>query len=269
MSRLDRKGFTLVELLIVVVLGGLVLAATYQTLVTNQKTFTVQAAEIEGQQTLRAGLEVLGGELREISPPEGDLLRMTTDSIRVRTLRGFGVACDTAYTADPNLTVKRVGDWFAVGDSVFVFLDGDPDLQKDDSWRSAIVAAVDTTVTCATGTEPAQIVTLGGLAGADTVLPGAPVRSFERYTYGVYEWSGEPYLGRTDKFGDTEPVIGPLDAKAANPLEFKYLDENGLVTGDPLEVAQIQITLRTSSDVADAHGDRVQDSVTVRVHTRN
>lgn len=269
MSGADRKGFTLVELLIVVVLGGLVLAATYQTLVTNQRTFTVQAAQIEGQQTLRAGVEVLSGELRELSAPEGDLLTMSSDSIRMRTLRSFGVACDTADASAPSVTVKRVGRWFSAGDSVWAFLDRDPALQSDDVWRLTTVTAVDTSFTCATGPEPAALVTLSGLVGPDTILPGAPLRSFEQYTYGLYEWSGRPFLGRSAPGDSPEPVVGPLDGTGGDPLEFVFLDENGDVTADPLRVAQIQMTLRTRSKVYDAQGDLVRDSITIRVNARN
>ncbi len=269
MSAGDRKGFTLVELLVVVILGGFVLAATYQTLVTNQRTFTIQAAEIQGQQTLRAGMEVLSGELREISPPEGDLLAMSEDSVRIRVMRAFGVACDTATSGTPNLTVKRVGQWFSAGDSAFTFIDGDPERRSDDDWRSTRVMAVDTTTTCGSGPDEAQLVTLAGLAGADTVLPGSPLRVFEQYSYGLRDWDGQPFLVRQAPGGPVQPVVGPLDETVSDPLKFEYLNENGSVTADPLEVAQIQITLKTSSDARDVQGDLVRDSLTLRVHTRN
>ncbi len=262
-------GFTLIELLIVVVLAGLVLAATYQTLVTNQRTFTVQAAQIQGQQTMRAGMDVLFGELREISVPEGDLVAMDTDSLSLRTMRAFGVACDTATVASSQLTVKRVGRWFETGDSIFALLDANPDLHSDDSWTTLAITAVDTTATCGTGTEEAQILTLTGLNGAEEVLPGAPVRTYERYTYGLYAWNGIPYLGRTTPGGTTQPVVGPLDARAASPLAFAFYDENGAVTADPLLVSQIEVTLRTSSDVRNPQGDLVADSLILRVNTRN
>ena len=41
-----RAGFTIVELLVVTVLGALVVAATYQVLLTNQRTYTAQNAQI-------------------------------------------------------------------------------------------------------------------------------------------------------------------------------------------------------------------------------
>lgn len=266
---MDRKGFTLIELLIVVVLAGLVLASTYQVLVANQKTYTVQAAQIRGQQTIRAGVDVLFAELREISAPGGDLLSFGDDSLTIRTMRAIGLACDTASSTTPQVTAKRVGQWFAKGDSVFAFVDGDPETSIDDRWLSLLVSATDTTVTCGTGTEPAQLLTLLGLSGADTILPGAPMRSYEHYTYGLYEWEGYPFLGRRRPSGGAQPMVGPLDPKSKSPLAFRYLDENGAVTTDDLAVTQIEVTLRTRSAVTDSRGDPVQDSITVRVNVRN
>lgn len=265
----DRRGFTLVELLIVVVLGGLVLASTYQVLVANQRTYTVQAAQIRGQQTIRAGVDVLFGELREISAPGGDLLSFGEDSLRIRTMRALGLACDTASATGPQLTAKKVGRWFSAGDSVFALIDGDPELASDDRWASLLVATIDTTATCGTGTEPAQLLTLVGLAGADTILPGAPLRSYEQYTYGLFEFEGYPFLGRKAPGEGAQPMVGPLDPNASAPLAFQYLDEDGTVTTDPLAVTQIEVTLRTGSAVTDSRGDPVQDSIAVRVNVRN
>lgn len=266
---MGKKGFTLVELLIVVVLGGLVLASTYQVLVANQKTYTVQAAQIHGQQTIRAGVDVLFGELREISAPGGDLISFGSDSLTIRTMRAIGLACDTATAMSPDVTAKRVGRWFAKGDSVFALIDGNPELASDDQWRALSVATIDTTVACGSGTAQAQLLTLAGLTGADTIIPGAPLRSYERYTYGVFEFDGYPFLGRKAPGSGAQPMVGPLDPKSDSPLAFRYMDEDGTVTTDPLAVTQIEVTLRTRSSVTDFRGDPVQDSVTVRVNVRN
>ncbi|HUF75760.1 MAG TPA: prepilin-type N-terminal cleavage/methylation domain-containing protein, partial [Longimicrobiales bacterium] len=67
----DRRGFTLVELLVVVVLGSLVLMAALQVLITNQRTYAAQNAVITSQQSTRIALEVLVNELRELSPSGG------------------------------------------------------------------------------------------------------------------------------------------------------------------------------------------------------
>ena len=86
-------------------------------------------------------------------------------------------------------------------------------------WLSLLVSATDTTATCGSGTEPAQLMTLLGLSGADTILPGAPIRSYEQYTYGLYKWEGYPFLGRREPSGSAQPMVGPLDPKSESPLE--------------------------------------------------
>ena len=265
----DRKGFTLVELLVVVILAGFVLAATYQTLVANQRTFTVQAARIAGTHTLRAGADVLFSELREISAPDGDIIAMEADSLTVRAMRAFGLACDTATVAAPTLTVRRMGQRFSPGDSVVVLIDGNPAFQNDDVWHTLLVTAVDSTATCGTGALEAQLLTLDGLTDPDRVLPGAPLRAYERYTYALRDIDGVAFLTRREPGGAAQPMVGPLDSEVGEPLVFEFLDALGAPTTNTTAVSQIQVTLHTLSDVRNSRGDLVRDSLTMRINARN
>ena len=51
MTRRDRSGFTLVELLHVAVLGVILVGDTCEIILTSQKAYTVQSAQVHGQQT--------------------------------------------------------------------------------------------------------------------------------------------------------------------------------------------------------------------------
>ena len=62
----DRSGFTLVELLIVAVLGLIVVLSAGQILISNRQAYTAQTATVSGQQTTRMAVEVLFAELREL-----------------------------------------------------------------------------------------------------------------------------------------------------------------------------------------------------------
>ncbi len=262
-----RRGFTLVELLVVVVLGTVVVMASLQILITNQRTYTAQNAKIQGQQTTRAALDLLSSELREISAQGGDLLAMGADSLTIRTMRKFGVTCAVDFTAQPKLTVIRVGDWFTTNDSTFVFADNNVTMAGDDVWLSTKVTAVDTTKFCAS--QSAQELTFTGqstLFTNDTVLVGASIRSFERYTYGLYQINGESYLGRRTT-GSAVPVVGPV--KSSNGVAFSYLDGNGATTTVAADVRQILVTIRTASGVLGAGNQPVSDSITARIYTRN
>lgn len=265
----DRRGFTLVELIIVTVLGALVVATTLQVLVTNQRTYTAQSAKIQGQQATRAALSVLTGELREVSAQGGDILAMGPDSVSIRVMRKFGVACSvTLGGGAAEVDVIRIGDWFEAGDSVFIFADNSRSRSTDDVWIGAKVTATDTTGTC--GSQEATEVTFGSqlaLFTADSVRSGAPVRSYVRYTYGLYSLSGESYLARRDAAGDLDPVVGPL--RAGDGLAFQYLDADGATTTTRSEVRQILVTLRTESGALNSLGQMVSDSITARIYTRN
>ena len=61
-----RRGFTLVELLIGLVLLGLVGAVTYQLLVNTQRVSRSQAQHIGMQDNVRSGALIIANELREV-----------------------------------------------------------------------------------------------------------------------------------------------------------------------------------------------------------
>ena len=261
----NRRGFTLVELMIVAVLGAIVVGATYEIMLSSQRAHTIQTAQIQGQQTVRAGLDILFSELREISPSEGDILTMGSDQIEIRAMRAFGLVCGVSATGSP-LRVKKIGRFFADGDSIVVFADNDPDIASDDTILFGVVSSLDSTDTCS-GADTAQSITVPALVLAlanDTVRVGAPVRGFSVYTYGLFSVDGEYYLGRESGV-TTAPLVGPL---APNGVSFIYMDALGNVTTDPLAVAQIEVTLLSRSRVVSQRGP-VADSLTTVIYLRN
>jgi prepilin-type N-terminal cleavage/methylation domain-containing protein len=266
----NRSGFTLVELIIVVVLGALVLAAAMEVLLTNQRTYTAQNAQIQSQQSTRAAMDVLFNELREISARGGDLITMNPHSIQVRSMRKFGLVCLVSGSSPPVIRVLKVGDWFVHPDSVFIFADNNVNISSDDAWISAQVNGEDTTsITC--GSRPAEDLSFAagaaGLFTANTVRSGAAIRSFVYYTYGLVTLDGATYLGRTDTDGNQVPLVGPLEA--TDGVQFAYLDSIGTTTTTATEVRQIQVTVRTSSGAINSLGQPVGDSITGLIYTRN
>ena len=261
-----RGGFSLIELIVVTVLGALVISATLQVLITNQRLYTAQNAQIQGTQAIRAALEVLTNELREVSPAGGDLLGMDDDSLRVRAARGVGLICHDTASGVAVWRVLKIGDWFASSDSVFVFADNDGQLSTDDNWITTSIVSTDTTAGC--GSNQAQKLTFASSTpfSSDSVSAGAEVRSFIHIAYGLMTYNSRYFLGRKISGGSWTPVVGPLTSRG---VSFAYLDSEGATTSTAANVAQIQITVRTGSDVIDSTGRPVADSVTVRVFTRN
>jgi prepilin-type N-terminal cleavage/methylation domain-containing protein len=268
----NRSGFTIVELLVVAVLGSLVVAATYQVLLTNQRTYTAQNAQIQSQQTVRAGLDVLFGELRELSRTGSDIQAFGGDSLKVRAMRKFGLACAVNVGAG-TIDVRKYGTWIEVGDSVVIYAENTTASASDDRWIRGRVTGRDTTVLC--NGAAAQRLTVPMITTAatsssprDTVRVGASLRSYTHYTYGLYTIDGQPYLGRKDA-GSTTPValVGPL--RSGTGLAFRYLDTLNAVTTTAGNIAQIEVTLRTSSTIRGPNGGYVADSVKTRITLRN
>jgi prepilin-type N-terminal cleavage/methylation domain-containing protein len=265
----DRRGFTLVELVVVTVLGALVVAASLQILITNQRTYTAQTAQIQGQQNTRAALDILTAEIREISPEGGDILAMSQTRMTVRVMRKMGVSCLITSDDPPVVRAIVVGEAFQPKDSVFIFADNNESTAADDTWISAQVTEVSTEVTC--GTNKAHELKFEGQSAvfkADSIRVGGPVRSYLRYTYGLFKLGdGQYYLARQQPGRDAVPVVGPL--KAENGLEFVYMDDEENKTADPAEVRQIAIRIRTHSPVVNSVGEQVSDSISAWVFTRN
>ena len=263
-------GFTLIELLMVAVIGAIILTGAVRLLVGQQRTQTVLTGRETVQESLRTGLAVLLAEFREVSPAEGDIVAMESDSIIVRATRRMGIVCDLTRGASPSLTVAPVGTDFAATDSITVFAANRPGLH-DDVWIQGTPTSVTSGATCSDGSS-AQVIALTGMAAplvADTVREGAPIRSFEHVTYGLYQDGASWYLGSRISGGAVDLLVGPLLPRSSNGLQMTYLDEFGNTTTTPADVRRIRVTLRAESSVRNAQGALVADSLSGMAALRN
>src|SRR5690606_21167201 len=89
----SRSGFTLIELMIVLVMLGLVGAITVKVLTGTQRVTVAQGERALMQSTARTGVLVLPSELREINPALGDITSMSATSITYRSMRTLAVSC--------------------------------------------------------------------------------------------------------------------------------------------------------------------------------
>ncbi|MEJ2539792.1 MAG: prepilin-type N-terminal cleavage/methylation domain-containing protein [Gemmatimonadota bacterium] len=275
----DRRGFTLVELIIVALLGSLLVMTAYQVLITNQQTYRVQNSRMQVQQSTRAAMDVLFSELREVSSRGADIVTFEPDHMEFRAMRTVGAVCDvdlSQLNILPTMTVRKVLDDFQAGDSVFVFADNDPFITGDDAWIKARISGVDTTAVCTdldgVEYEATRMAFTGQAAAfvADTVRDGAPMREFTRYSYGLMDYDGETYLGRSQDGGDWSPLVGPLTGATGKPgLEFAYLDADGNAATTTADIAQVRVMVRSHSRAVDQKGDPVVDSLNASIYLRN
>src|SRR2546422_9179040 len=143
MSLLARRGFSLIELMIALVLLGLVSTAVYKVLVNNQRLYLAQTQTIDLQQNIRAAAAILPAEFRELDAADGDITAMGSDSIRMRAMRQLAFLCATpplgGGAGQITLIVRQTPIYgnrqtFNVNDSLLIYYEGDPATRSDDSW---------------------------------------------------------------------------------------------------------------------------------------
>jgi prepilin-type N-terminal cleavage/methylation domain-containing protein len=289
MPSLNRRGFTLVELLVALVLMGIVTAAIYRVLVNNQRTYQSQTQRIDLQQNIRAAATILPAEFRELNAFDGDIKAMGPDSIVIRAMRQFGVVCTVPALNGGIVTGKFLvlrneilmgSRAFQANDSILVFDEGNEDSRNDDAWAAGRVTGAPVAQNC--GTADARAGTRlnvdfaafwAPLVNAATAIPvGAAVRGFEIVTYKIYQAAdGLWYLGVITPGNAVQPLVGPLAGNTG--LRFNYFNGAGAVAAVPTSVAQIEIIVRgrTAQAIQLPSGGRVTpvDSVVTRVALRN
>jgi prepilin-type N-terminal cleavage/methylation domain-containing protein len=295
MSR-SRRGFTLVELLVALVLLGLVSAATYRILVNNQRLYMAQTQRIDLSQNIRAAGTILPAEFRELDAADGDIIAMSATSITIRAMRWLSFVCQAPVLGGlaPFSMIIRGGQPGQMGffgargvqtvtDSMLIYWDGDQTTRTDDYWTGGgFTATAAANCPGLPAGQPGQLVTfnmnwapVGALAanklGAITV--GAPVRGWERVTYSLYQPAGDTsfYVGLQPAAGSMQPLIGPV---LTNGMTLSYFDVNGAVTAVKTAVARIDITVRGRTAVAVRSGGQAArraavDSVITSVALRN
>lgn len=259
-----RPGFTVAELLVVVVITAVVLGAVVRSLVVQQRAYSATSELVRGQEGLRIALGVLEAELREATSAGAtigapDLLMAARDSIRFRAQRKLGFVCSRSGNNVTTWSVREA-ERFAAADDVFlIYRRGDPnDVDRWIATRPGSVVA--NSASCpsnpTTGQSHNNLQSLSFLDGSavdgatmDYVLPGAPVRVVQQVTYGLRQMNGEWVLGRRNADGSVDAIAGGLDEQGVG-LRFTYFDDMGnQLSGDPVtaaNVASIEVRARTA-----------------------
>jgi prepilin-type N-terminal cleavage/methylation domain-containing protein len=266
-----RKGFTLIELIVVVVIGAVVLGAITQILVSNQRLYTANTEQVLAQQTVRSGVEVVAQELREISSELGDVLSATATQVQVRAVRKAGIVCAIDLRNPLTVRVQVRGQPFAADDAVTFFVDNDVDTPVDDYWATGTITSIAAGAVCpGAAAAPAQTVVFTSVSptvARDQVRLGSLIRAFESFTYGQVTYDSEPYLGRVPASGTGVPLVGPVDA--TNGIRFVYRNAAGAETSTLNQIRTIELTLRSTSGARTESGRVVADSLTRVIHLRN
>lgn len=276
-----RNGFTLVEVLIVLVVLGIVGAAMTKTMLNMQRGTERQTQQADMQSDLRASAGLLPAELRELAAGL-DILAATPDSIAYRAMRATGFVCGVVMpnqVAVLNSTLYKYRDIEAGRDGLLIYVEGDDAETADDRWDTH---AITNTMSATCGAGSATLLTVSpnldplSLGALGLPLAGAPVRTFETMTLKLYTADGRGWLGaRSMSAGEPiQPVLGPLDAGSG--MQLIYRDAAGTDLGAAPVLADIRgidvvVVGETDNAVSTGQDSRVirQDSVSVRIRLRN
>jgi len=262
-----RRGFTLAELLVSLVVVGIVMGAMIGVLARQQRFYRSATDLMDTRARLRQALAVLPSDLRALSPSDtlsggvntGDIYLWNDHVLEFRSVTGSSVVCWVPAVAPlTTLRLPPVGllnaltAWQAtpvVGDSLLIF---DNSAVRWRVYAVTAIAPVSGGAGCPTGAGQFLTAAQGALSSSSvtvspalsaTIAVGAPVRVFRRVHYELYqETDGRWYLGFFDCLstyvpashcGSLEPVSGPYQPYSATPAQsgllFTYYDSTGAV----------------------------------------
>jgi len=254
---LRRAGFTLVELLVALALGGIVLAAAASSMLRQQRGVRRVEGLTGAELQLRPVLGLFTDELSRLDASAGDIApgQASDSSLQLRAVVAASLACDSAAAltllpesgdAPPLAGLSRPPE---PGDSAWLYF-------AALGWRPrVVVSASRVTTACAvppSAPGPAYRLGLDQPADAPAATP-VRITRWERWV--VYRaGDGRWYVGirefspATGRFLAAQPVAGPFLRAARDGVRsgFRYFDASGfIVTPDGTnerDVARVRVT---------------------------
>jgi len=258
---LNRRGSSLIELVLAMSLGAVVLGAASRTLLRQRRSSDSHTSRVHAESQLRAALGVLEVAIAGSSPASGDLApgEARDTAIQLRTPVANAIACDSSVgaamiavsdsseeRASGFSTAPRIGDtlwWHAPGSL---------------GWVGRRIADLSTwSGVCAVAGAGPQALYRLGFALPDTVPNGAPLRLTRVARYSLYHaGDGTWQLGVSEwsevlrAFAPPQPVAGPfvLAAPGGARSGFRYFGASGaeLTVGEGgvnvANVARVRVT---------------------------
>jgi prepilin-type N-terminal cleavage/methylation domain-containing protein len=303
-----RRGFTLVELLIVVVLFGIVSGTLIRVIARQQRFYRGATEMVDVRSQLRQATSLLPMDIRGLSSIDADIQSMSDSAMQFNANFGSGMACGITVASNQiDMPPKNANDniyvsWTeqpAAGDSMFVFDDNVLNGSSDDIWRRYSVKTVQMSTTACDPSDYLDATTEKGLlkpryrivtneAVSPTIRVGAVIRFARPARYSLYKAADNRwYLGykdfRANSWSTIQPVSGPYQAFAAPGLgttgiSFKYYDYTGAqLNGNSAvimaRVARVDVSVRGQGDalrnVAISSGGQFRDSLVVQIAIRN
>jgi prepilin-type N-terminal cleavage/methylation domain-containing protein len=277
-----RRGFTLVELLVALVITGLLASVIFQMMSGQSRIVAVQSAKEEVQQNVRGSLEVISSELRGAVPQA--ITAADDQSLTYMQPRIWGILCIPVSTSefvmllpDASATLPAAG----VGTGVLV----NTNTTGGTNWVPAPPAQALVNQITNLGTavpadcnntgfsgslQAVRVTTSVAIAG---MAAGQTVGLYSILQYDVGQVDGEWWLRRSNGMvngvPDPQPLAGPVEP---DNVGFTYLDAAGnelatpVATPSSIRMVRVQVVSNSTQKL----DDRVQrDSGAVTVTLRN
>jgi len=254
---MNRKGMTLIELLVALSVSGILIAGVYRTFVSQQHTFTVQEQVVDMQQNVRLSITRMTRELRMAGFGGGgaagwtateffshgaiygaytDVVNPSGGGTSVTVLEGYEPLIRTtlslaAAAKDKSISVNDVSGFDAPpSPKIYISVNG------TEAHHIAAIDIVGKTIQ---------------FPGWDKLVTdhqtGEPVYVVAAVTYSLGMFDGKPCLLRDDHMGGgVQPVADNIES-----LQFAYFDANGNSTANPADIRMIQVTVVAISDQVD------------------
>ena len=262
MNAASRRGASLIELVVVIVLLAAIGSATLGIVIHQERFYRAQADAIDARATVRDGASILQSELRALTPSDGDLYAIAPSTVEFRTTLAQSAVC-TISPSRREITIPPehlasgapltwIGTQPEAGDTLLLLA---TDSTLANRWdRHVLTSAPSRAGTCpvssglaTTAADASAALTLALSPALDAAIePGTIVRIVRRARYELYRASDSRwYLGYLDCLASratpcniVQPVSGPF---ARSGIRLEYLDASGAPTANPRLVARIDL----------------------------
>jgi type II secretory pathway pseudopilin PulG len=258
----SRRGASLIELVVVIVLLAAVGSATMGIVVHQERFYRAQADAMDARATVRDAASILQSELRALTASDGDLYAIGPATVDFRTTLVQSAVC-TISPSRREITIPPehlasgapltwIGTQPESGDTLLVLASDstlvnrwDRHVLTSNPSRAGACPLSSGLTTTAADVGAALTLTLSpALDGA--IEPGTLVRIVRRARYELYRASDSRwYLGYLDCLASratpcnvVQPVSGPF---APGGIQLEYLDVGGAPTANPRLVARIHV----------------------------
>lgn len=262
----SKRGFTLVELMVALVIAGILVAIIFQFLVGQVRFSRLQTAREEVQQNARIAVDVISSDLRAVG--RQGIVAAGSDAIAFRTPRAWGLVCGYSggslaviFPAAAVPALKTGSDQLTIGAATYPVTD-----VTSDGTNAANV--------CNTNVKPIPVAAASERRAR--LYDGAPSGLLPRqdvYVYDqvAYDVGGSTVTGIPGLWirRNGQPLVGPLPASVG--LSLVYQDSLGNTLPNPPNlnaIARVRVVVRANSQ-AKFNNQAQNDTDSTIVYLRN